>query len=382
MHILIAPNAFKNSLPADAAATAILQGLEQSGLAFTGECFPVGDGGDGTGDLLMQKLGAARIDVIAHDPVGRERAAFFGLTADGTAIMEMATASGIRLLDKMELDPLHATSQGTGELIRAALDRKAHRLLLGVGGSATVDGGMGILTALGARFLDAAGRELTTSASLTALSSIEGSALDPRLKSIPLIILCDVDNPPLGPSGAAAVFGPQKGATPEEVIVLESALQRFCSVILATTGKDIAQLPRGGAAGAVAGALYGLLGARLVSGIDYFLDVTGFDEALHRSDLVITGEGALDEQTLQGKAPYGVAVRAKARGVPAIAFTGRQPLNAAPLRPWFDEIIPINPPQMSLSEALASTAAHLKAAARGLGSRLQESNRSGNESSS
>jgi glycerate kinase len=371
MHILIAPNAFKNSLPADAAANAILQGLEQGGSGITGECFPVGDGGDGTGDLLMQKFGGARIDIRAHDPMGRERSAFFGLTADGTAIMEMATASGIRLLDKMELDPLHATSRGTGELIRAALGREAHRLLLGVGGSATVDGGLGILIALGARFLDTAGRELTMPESLTDLSSIDVSGLDPRLKSTPLIILCDVENPPLGPAGAAAVFGPQKGASATDVLLLESGLQRFCEVVQTTTGKDISGLRYGGAAGAAASGLYGLLGAQLVSGIDYFLQVTAFDEALRRSDLVITGEGAVDEQTLQGKAPYGVAIRAKAKGIPVIAFTGRPPDDPALLHPWFDEIIPINPLRMELPEALASTAANLTVAARALAGRFK-----------
>lgn len=371
MHILIAPNAFKNSLPADAAATAILQGLKQSRLGFTGECFPVGDGGDGTGDLLMRRLGATRIEVMAHDPIGREKPASFGLTADRTAIIEMATASGIRLLAKNELDPLHATSRGTGDLIRAALDRNARQILLGVGGSATIDGGMGILTVLGIRFVDHRGFELVTPASLTGLSSIDGSGIDPRLKDIPLTILCDVENPPLGPTGAATVFGPQKGASPEDVILLESVLQRFCAIVQATTGKDISRLASGGAAGGAAAGLYGLLGARLVSGIDYFLQVTDFDGSLRRSDLVITGEGSIDEQTLQGKAPFGVALRAKAIGIPVIALTGGLPEDPAPLRPWFDEIISINPPGMPLAEALASAVDNLTATARELGGRLE-----------
>jgi glycerate kinase len=370
MHILIAPNAFKNSLPADAVATAILQGLEQSGFGFTGECFPVGDGGDGTGELLMRKLGATRCDVLAHDPIGRERPASFGLTADGTSIIEMATASGIHLLDKGELDPLHATSRGTGDLIRAALDRQARQILLGIGGSATIDGGMGILTALGMRFLDDHGLALSTPADLPRLARLESSGLDPRLQHTSLTILCDVTNPPLGPGGAAAVFGPQKGASPEDVVLLESALQRLCAVIRETTGVGLSRMPLGGAAGAAAGGLHGLLGARLVKGIDYFLQITDFDASLQRSNLVITGEGSVDAQTLQGKAPYGVAVRAKARGIPVIALTGRRPDDPAPLRAWFDEIIPINPPQLPLSEAIASTASNLAATARALGGRL------------
>ena len=370
MHVLIAPNAFKNSLAADAAASAILLGLEQSRPDLTGECFPVGDGGDGTGDLLIRRLHGRRIPADARDPLGRKIPAHFGIVGAETAIIEMATASGLRLLDQNELDPLRATSAGTGDLISAALDHAVRSILLGVGGSATVDGGMGILTALGIRFVDAAGFVLKTPASLTGLASIDLSGLDPRLEQTNLAILCDVGNPPLGATGAATVFGPQKGATPDGVDLLEAALERFCAVVAATTGKDISRLPRGGAAGAAAGGLYGLLGARLVSGIESFLQLTDFDSALHRSDLVITGEGAIDAQTLQGKAPYGVAVRAKASGIPVIAFTGRQPDDPAPLRPWFDEIIPINPPQMEMSQALASTAVNLTAAARQLGERL------------
>ena len=371
MHILIAPNAFKNSLPADMAASAILRGLEQSRLDFTGECFPVGDGGDGTGDLLMKRLGAVGIDVVVHDPVNREKMGTFGLTRDGTAIIEMATASGIRLLDRGELDPLHSTSRGTGDLILAALERKARRVLLGIGGSATIDGGMGILTVLGIRFLDGPGRELRTPVELTGLAAIDVSGLDPRLKDTSLTILCDVENPPLGPTGAAAVFGPQKGASTQEVIVLEAGLERFCAIVLAATGKDISRLPSGGAAGAAAAGLYGLMGACLERGIDYFLQLTNFDEALRRSDLVITGEGSIDEQTLQGKAPFGVAVRAKARGIPVIALTGRGPDDPAPFSCHFDEIIPINPPGMGLAEALGSAAANLTATARTLGDRLE-----------
>src|SRR5258707_2426685 len=199
MRILIAPNAFKNSLTADKAATAILQGLGQSRLRFTGECFPVGDGGDGTGDLLINKLGATVIEAPAHDPLGRVRQASFGLAGE-TAIIEMANASGIRLLKREELDPLHTLSTGTGDLIRAALDHQARHIILGMGGSATVDGGTGILTALGVRISE---------------NGIDMTNLDPRLATTRLTVLCDVNNPLLGPRGAAAVFGPPKAATPE-----------------------------------------------------------------------------------------------------------------------------------------------------------------------
>lgn len=369
MHILIAPNAFKNSLTAGEAAAAIQSGLSRSRLTATTACFPVGDGGDGTGDLLIHSLHGHRIPVEAHDPLGRKIEAHIGLIGP-TAIIEMATASGLRLLDQTALDPLRATSAGTGELIKAALDHDVREILLGIGGSATIDGGMGILTALGIRFLDEEGCDLSTPVELAGLASIDVSGLDPRLQQTRLTILCDVENPPLGPSGAAAVFGPQKGASPEDVHLLELALQRLFDVIRTSTGKDISRLPKGGAAGAAAAGLCSLLAARLVNGIDHFLAITGFDEALDRSDLVITGEGSIDEQTLQGKAPFGVATHAKARGIPVIALTGRLPVDPVPLSPYFDEILSINPPSMPLADALAHATANLTTAARQLGDLL------------
>jgi len=322
MKIIIAPNAFKNSLAADDAATAILQGLEQSRLRFTAERFPVGDGGDGTGELLIRRLGATLIATPAHDPLGRPRNAFFGLAGE-TAIIEMAGASGIRLLKRDELDPLKALSTGTGDLMRAALNNGARHIILCMGGSATVDGGVGILTTLGIRFSD---------------SQIDTSNLDPRLAATRLSVLCDVNNPLLGPHGAAAVFGPQKGANPEAVRQLETRLQALAELIHKTTGKEIAALPKGGTAGGAAAGLYGLIDAELVNGIDYFLQLTEFDKVLEDAGLVITGEGSIDEQTLQGKAPYGVAVHAKRKGIPVIGLAGRLPQNTGQLDEYFDAL--------------------------------------------
>lgn len=382
MHILIAPNAFKNSLPADAAAAAIQRGLNRSTLKATSECFPVGDGGDGTGDLLIQQFRGRRVTAIAHDPLGRPIESYFGFVTESmaptpsapkghTAIIEMASASGLHLLTPSELEPLHASSGGTGDLIRAALDRQARRIIVGMGGSATVDGGTGILRALGVRFLDGNGRMLDDlPADLVSLSSIDLSDIDPRISTAEIVVLCDVSNPLTGPRGAAAVFGPQKGASPAAVLQLEKGLQRFAEVIARQTGIDLAELPRAGTAGGAAAGLYGLLQARLVSGIDYFLDITGFDKALSRSNCVITGEGSIDEQTLQGKAPFGVAARAKTKGVPVIALTGQLPGSTEPLKPWFDEIISINPPGASLGQSLANTAANLERAAMEWGNRL------------
>lgn len=373
MHVLIAPNAFKHSLPADAAAAAILKGLQESSLTFTAECFPVGDGGDGTGDLLMTRLDALKITSTARDPFGRNRTTYYGLTPDhDTAIIEMANASGLRLLESTALDPLNASSIGTGDLLGAALGQNPRHILLCLGGSATVDAGIGILSALGIRFLDDAGKDLPpTPVHLTRLTSIDTSGLDHRLSGIELTILTDVDNPLLGPNGAAAVFGPQKGANAEAVQKLETALRHLAGIIHRQLGIDLSTLPSGGAAGGTAAGLYGLLGARLVHGIDYFLDITGFDKALDRAQLVITGEGSIDEQTLQGKGPFGVACRAKKKGIPVIGLAGRLPTKRHPgLDEYFQALLPINHTPLALPAALGQAPANLTATARALGNLL------------
>lgn len=373
MHVLIAPNAFKHSLSADAAAAAILKGLRESSLTFTAESFPVGDGGDGTGDLLMTRLGAQKILSPARDPFGRSRSTYYGLTPDhDTAIIEMANASGLRLLDSTALDPLNASSIGTGDLLRAALDQNPRHILLCLGGSATVDAGVGILSALGIRFLDDDGKELPPiPVHLTRLTTIDTSGLDPRLSGAALTILTDVDNPLLGPNGAAAIFGPQKGASAEAVQQLEAALQHLASIIHRQLGIDLSTLTSGGAAGGIAAGLYGLLGARLVHGIDYFLDITGFDQALDHAQLVITGEGSIDEQTLQGKGPFGVACRAKKKGIPVIGLAGRLPTKRHPdLDDYFQALLPINHTPLALPAALAEAAANLTATARAVGNLL------------
>ena len=373
MHVLIAPNAFKHSLPADAAAAAILKGLQESSLIFTAETFPVGDGGDGTGDLLMTRLDALKITFPARDPFGRNRTTYYGLTPDhDTAIIEMANASGLRLLESTALDPLNASSIGTGDLLRAALDQNPRHILLCLGGSATVDAGIGILSALGIRFLDDAGNDLPpTPAHLTRLSTVDTLGLDPRLSGTRLTILTDVDNPLTGPNGAAAVFGPQKGADAIAVQKLETALQHLARIIHRQLGIDLSTLPSGGAAGGTAAGLYGLLGARLVHGIDYFLDRTEFDKALDRAQLVITGEGSIDEQTLQGKGPFGVACRAKKKGIPVIGLAGRLPTNRHPgLDDYFQALLPINHTPAPLPDALKQAGANLAATARAVGNLL------------
>ncbi|MBS1661188.1 MAG: glycerate kinase [Bacteroidetes bacterium] len=371
--ILIAPNAFKHGIDATGAALAIQKGLQNSTLDCTCQTFPIGDGGDGTCELIIQHLGGQRATADVHDALGRPIDASYGLIDDGkTAVIEMANASGLRLIKKSELNPLIASSYGAGELIRSALDQGVNKIIFGIGGSATVDGGTGILEALGIRFLGDNHQPLSgLPEALNHLTTIDLSGLDPRIHSCELVVLCDVDNLLLGPAGAAAVFGPQKGATEQSLPILEAALSRFAQTSFQLTGIDMTQLIHGGAAGGVSSGLYTFLGAKLVSGIDYFLEITGFDEALQNSDVVITGEGSIDEQTLQGKGPYGVAHRAKEHGLPVIGLAGKIPVETnTALGKYFDALLAIGNEPASLETALRATAQNLTRTGEAIGNLL------------
>lgn len=374
MRILIAPNAFKNSLTAQEAAAAIRTGLEQSRLDCSCECCPIADGGDGTGDLLMERFSGKTFEVPVQDPLGKPITASFGLIDPATAIIELASASGLRLLPADGLNPLRASTTGTGQLLRAALDKGARRIILCIGGSATVDGGIGILSALGARFLDGEGAALPPIPErLPELKSIDLSGLSPGLskEKVEVIVFCDVNNILLGPAGSAAVFGPQKGATPAMVQQLDAALSHLRDIALATTGKDMAAVTYGGAAGGTAAGLYALLNAQLVNGADYFLQYTGFDVHLEKADLVITGEGSIDEQTLQGKGPFAVAKKAHRHKIPVIGLAGKVPLELTPeLMRYFNAILPIGHEPQSLEDALRNTAGNLRRTAAALGDLL------------
>jgi glycerate kinase len=376
MNILISPNAFKHSLNAGEAALAIREGLMQSKLEGTFECFPVGDGGDGTGSLIVSRCNGIEISAVAHDPLKRKIPASFGLIDAGkTAVIEMATASGLHRLQKNELNPMQATSIGTGELIINAMDKGVRKIIIGMGGSATVDGGMGILQALGLRFLNADGKDIPTPGDLTSLVSIDPLGLDTRIKECEVMVLCDVDNRLLGKQGAAAVFGPQKGASDSKVPILDAALSRFSEVILHQTGKNISALKYGGTAGGAAAGLWGLLNAKLVNGINYFLQLTGFDLALDKCDLVITGEGSIDGQTAKGKGPFGVACRAKLKGLPVIGIAGKVPLKPnTSLQQYFDALIPIGHQPLDMPAALAFTKNNLIRTSREIGNLLALSN--------
>ena len=375
MRILVAPNAFKNSLAAADVAEAIKAGLRDSKLRCTVDCFPVGDGGDGTAELILKHHNGSIVSATVHDPLMRKVSSSFGLMEEGkTAVIEMANASGLRLLQSNELDPLHTSSFGTGELIMEALSRGVNKIIICIGGSATVDGAVGLLQALGFRFLDKNGNELiNTPVTLVDLEEIEFSGADERVKQCKTVVLCDVENVLLGNHGAAAVFGPQKGASPGDVEKLEASLAKLSNIIFRQTGKNIATIKSGGAAGGMAAGLAAFLNADLVSGIDYFLSLTKFDKALEGADLVITGEGSIDIQTLHGKGPFGVAKRAREKGIPVIGLAGKIPIGpVAPLERYFDVLLSINKEETELSYALTQTRQNLTRTSKNIGDLLAQ----------
>jgi len=362
MHILIAPNAFKNSLTAGESAEAIRSGLMQSNLSCTAECFPIADGGDGTAALIIQKCKGSIVTAHIRNPLGKLITASFGLIDNASAaVIEMADASGLRLLKNDTPDPLHATSFGTGELIKYALDKGVSKIIIAMGGSATVDGGTGILRALGIRFLNEKGKVLDKMPEILAdLYTIDFSNTDKRIQKCSFIVLCDVDNKLLGDEGAATVFGPQKGASAEEVIMLKNALEKFSEITGKLTGKDLSEIQYGGTAGGAAAGLHAFLDAELVNGIDYFLQLTNFEESLEKSDVVITGEGSIDEQTLRGKGPFGVAERAKKKGKKVIGLAGKVPLEQHKnLQEYFDVLLAIGNEPADIKVALGSAADNL-----------------------
>lgn len=324
MKIIIAPDSFKESVSASRCAQAIKAGFVSIFPQAECVCLPIADGGEGTVEAMVEATDGKMVMLPVMGPMGDFVGAFYGLSGDGqTAFIEMAAASGLMLVPAGERNPLRATSYGTGELIRHALDAGVRHIILGIGGSATVDGGMGMAQALGARFLDKRGESVGLGGgALQRLVKIDLSDLDPRLHDCRIEVACDVDNPLLGERGAAAVFGPQKGACIEMVAVLERGLQNYARVMLAATGQDVAQMVGGGAAGGMGAAARVFLNATLKSGIDIVLEAVHLEEALRDADLVITGEGRMDSQTVGGKAPVGVARIAKKYDIPVIGIAG------------------------------------------------------------
>jgi glycerate kinase len=364
MKIVLAPNAFKGSMTAMHAALAMGRGVRA---AFPGAevvAVPVADGGDGLAEVLIDALGGEARVVTVQGPLGEPVQATLCLVpALGLAAVEMAAASGLALLASEERDPTRTTTYGTGELIRAALDLGARRIVVGIGGSATTDGGIGMAAALGVRLLDAAGNPVApVGGALGQIRRIDMSGLDPRLAQLRCEAICDVDNPLLGLHGAAHVYGPQKGATPAQVAELDAGLAHLADLIQADLGLDIRDLPGAGAAGGLGAGLRAFLGAELRRGVDLVLDLVGLDASLPGADLVITAEGQIDFQTAFGKAPAGVAERARARGVPCLAIAGSIGERIADLHPMgIDAVFSLCPGPISLEQAMATGPALLTA---------------------
>lgn len=329
--VLIAPDKFKGSLTAPEVAGAVAAGIRRVRPDVEVRLAPVADGGDGTVRAALA-AGYRRVPVRVTGPLGERVDTEIAVDGD-TVVVELAAASGLALLDPAKLAPLTATSAGTGEAIRAALDAGARTVVLGVGGSACTDGGAGMLTALGARVLDAAGNPLPPGGGpLAEVSTVDLSGLDERLAGTSVVLASDVDNPLLGERGAAHVYGPQKGADDVQVRYLDVALSRFAGALVAAGGRDAADEPGAGAAGGVGFGALAALGARMRPGVDVVLELIDFDRRLAGAGLVVTGEGSVDEQTLHGKGPAGIASRASRAGVPVVAVAGRCLLPAERLR--------------------------------------------------
>lgn len=328
--VVVAPDKFKGSLTAEQVAAAVSSGLRRV-VAADVVAVPVADGGDGTVAAALA-AGYEPVSVRAAGPTGEPVRTTYARAGD-LAVIEMADVSGLVRLPGGRQEPLTATSRGLGEVMAAAIDAGCRRLVLGIGGSASTDGGAGMLSALGARLLDAAGAPLADGGgALGGLAGLDLAPLRARMGEVTVTVACDVDNPLTGPRGAAAVYGPQKGASAADVAALDAHLAHVADVVTVTTGADLREEPGAGAAGGVGYAALAVLGARLRPGIDLVLDLVGFREKLVGADLVITGEGSLDEQTLHGKAPAGVAAVAAARHIPVIAVCGRTTLEPQQVR--------------------------------------------------
>ncbi|GGJ39948.1 glycerate kinase [Streptomyces lacrimifluminis] len=367
--VLIAADKFKGSLTAVEVAERVTAGLLKAAPGVEVESLPVADGGDGTVDAAVA-AGFERREVRVAGPLGHEVTAAFALRG-GTAVVEMAEASGLQRLPAGVFAPLTASTYGSGELLRAALDAGARTIVFGVGGSATTDGGAGMLSALGARFLDADGEPVPPGGGgLDGLATADLSGLDSRLVDVDLVLASDVDNPLTGPKGAPAVYGPQKGASPDDVAALDEALAHYAKVLETALGAKAAEYAAAPGAGAAGGIGYGalVLGARFRPGIEVMLDVLGFAPALDRATLVITGEGSLDEQTLHGKAPAGVAAAARAQGREVIAVCGRLALRPEALgRAGIRRAYPLTEIEPDIAKCVADAGPLLERVAENIG---------------
>jgi glycerate kinase len=361
--VLIAPNAFKESLSAFQVSRAIAQGVKAASPRIRIIEKPIADGGDGTLEVLVKGTKGRFRNVTVKDPMGDPILARYGFLGDGhTAVIEMAEASGLRLVPVEKRNPLLASTYGTGELIKDAMNKGASSIILGIGGSATVDAGIGAIMALGGRFYDDKGKLLPLGGgALKKIHRIDMSGLDERLKKTKIYVACDVKNPLLGPMGTVAYYAPQKGATPKMMVVLDEGMLNLSRLVRKMKSINIGKIPGTGAAGGLSAGLMAFCNAELKSGIELVLDALKMDEALKGADLVITGEGKLDRQTAEGKAPAGLAQRAKKYGCPVIALTGMIGQGAELLHnQGITSFHSIQNGPLSLQESMSQTAILLK----------------------
>lgn len=355
MRIVIAPDSFKGSVSAVGTANAIERGIRHVFLDAEVIKVPIADGGEGTVEALITATGGQIIYENVVGPLGNRLEAFWGIMGDGeTAVVEMAAASGLPLVPADQREPRIATTYGTGELIKAVLDRGLRKIIIGIGGSATNDGGSGMAQALGVSLLDASGQELPYGgAALANLDRVDISGIDMRLMDTRIMAACDVDNPLCGPRGATAVYGPQKGASPEMIAQLDDALRHFSAKVQEATGRDVAEYPGAGAAGGLGAGLLSFTNTKLRPGVEIVLEATNFESVVKSAQLVITGEGRTDFQTAYGKAPVGVAKLAKKYNVPVLCIAGSLGIgHEEVLKQGIDGLMSIVPGPMTLDECI------------------------------
>jgi glycerate 2-kinase len=374
MKIVIAPDSFKESLSSLEAANAIERGFKSVFPNAVYSKVPMADGGEGTVQSLIDATNGLMKEQVVTGPLGEPVNAFFGLTGDGkTAVIEMAAASGLHLVPTNKRNPLVTSTRGTGELIAAALDLGVKHIIIGIGGSATNDGGAGMVQALGGRLLDESGNDIDPGGgALSKIATIDLTDLDARLKDVQMEVACDVDNPLTGPRGASAIFGPQKGATPEMVELLDQNLSHFANVAERELGKSFRNIAGAGAAGGLGAGLLAFLNADLKRGVDIILEAVNFEDVVKDADIVITGEGRIDSQTIYGKTPIGVAKAAKKYDVPVIGLAGSLSQDCDVVyEHGIDALFSIVPGVIPLSEAFEHAAHYMERTARNIAASMR-----------
>lgn len=369
MKVVIAPDSYKGSLTAIEVAQAIQKGIKKVDTGIVTVLIPMADGGEGTVQSLVDASLGRIVELSVHDPLFRKIKSFYGIMGDGkTAVIEMAAASGLPLLAQGERNPMKTTSYGTGELIKDALDKGCTNIIIGLGGSATNDGGCGMAQALGVRFIDAIGKDIGFGGQeLSKIQTIDISEIDRRIQSVQFIAACDVDNPLCGEMGASEVYGRQKGANDNDILTLDNGLAHFANLVKQQLNVDIKDIPGAGAAGGLGAGVMVFLNASLERGIDIVIKANHLSEKMNNTDLAITGEGRIDSQTAFGKTPFGVAQVAKQKGIPVIAIAGSLGDNYQSLyRKGFDGIFSIIDQPMTLADAIGNAAELIENAAENI----------------